>query len=160
MIRKALILISVVLFVSSAALIAQVRTAKPNDFSFELGGKCLLYSLGYQRSIGTNFALTADISMLGATGDGETVSAFFVGGGARFYLLKKDASPYLGGGFIYATADTDAGPFDGEGGFYGYVTPGFEYRSAGGFVFRAGVYLIIVNSTVAVWPGLSLGYAF
>jgi hypothetical protein len=160
MMRKALVILAAVLFVSSVALTAQVRTTKPNDVSFELGGKCALYSLAYQRAIGTNFALTADVSMLGATGGGDTVSAFFIGGGARFYLLKKDATPYISGGFMYVTADTDAGPFDGEGGFYGYVSPGFEYRSSGGFVFRGGIYIIIVSGEAIVWPGLSLGYSF
>jgi hypothetical protein len=160
MMRKALVILSVVLFVSSLALTAQVRLTKPNDVSFELGGKCLLYSLSYQRAIGTNFALEASVAMLGATGDGDSASAFFAGGGARFYLLKKDATPYISGGFMYVTADTDAGPFDGEGGFYGYVSPGFEYRSSGGFVFRGGIYVIIVSGNTAIWPGLSLGYSF
>jgi hypothetical protein len=160
MTRKALVILAVILFVSSVALTAQVRTTKPNDVSFELGGKCLLYSLAYQRAIGSNFALDGFVSMLGATGDGETASIFFIGGGARYYLLKKDATPYIGAGFVYGTADTDAGPFDGEGGFYYYVTPGFEYRSTGGFVFRGGIYVLFAGGEAVIWPGLSLGYSF
>jgi hypothetical protein len=160
MTRKALVILSIALFVSAAALNAQVRTAKPNDVSFELGGKCLLYGLVYQRALGPSFAVEAAVSYFGGSNSEEVASAFFIGGGAKYYILKKDASPYLGAGVMYATADTDAGPFDGAGGFYAYVNPGFEYRMAGGFVFRAGAYVLIVNSNFTVWPGLSLGYAF
>jgi hypothetical protein len=160
MIRKALVIVSIALFASAAALSAQVRTDRPNDFGIEFGGKCLLYGLGYQRALSPNFAAEASISYFGGSNSSEVASAFFIGGGAKYYLLKTNASPYVGAGVMYATADTDAGPFNGAGGFYTYITPGFEFRMAERFVFKAGVYFLIADGDLAVWPGLSLGYAF
>jgi hypothetical protein len=158
--RKVLILLSAALLLSAASLTAQTRAAKPNDFTIELGGKALLYSLGYSRILSPNFALEAGVSFLGgSSSEGDTVSAFLLSGGARLYLLKKDASPYLSGGVCWVAADTDAGPFDGESGVFFYASPGFEYRAQGGFVFRGGVYFLIKDGFF-VWPGVSLGVAF
>jgi hypothetical protein len=158
--RKVLVSLSVILLLSAGALSAQVRTNKPNDFTIGLGGQCLIYNLAYQRVLTPNFALEAAVSYIGGGSSDDAVSAFFLSGGARLYMLTKDATPYIAGGVVWATADTDAGPFDGQGGFYGYVSPGFEYRSSGGFVLRGGVYFILANGGFVVWPGISLGVAF
>lgn len=159
--RKCLVLLVAALVLSATTLSAQSRIQKPNDFTLELGGKCILYSLGYQRTIAPNFGLEAGLSYFGAGGGGDAVSAMFVTGGARAYLLKKDASPYISGGIAWVSADTDAGPF-GEGsgsGVYFYASPGFEYRTTGGFLFRAGVYFLIRDGFF-VWPGITLGIGF
>ena len=162
MIRKSLVVLAVALLFSSAALTAQVRTTKPNDFTLELGGKCLLYSLGYQRTISPNFGLEASISYFGAGESGDNVSVFFLGGGGRLYFIKKDASPYISGGIVWASAGTSAGPFssDSASGVYFYASPGFEFRMAGGFLFRAGVYFLAAHGSFFVWPGLTLGIGF
>ena len=159
--RRSLVVLVLGVLLSSVALSAQTRMEKPNDFTLGLGGQCLLYNLAYQRNLSPNFALDIGVSYLGAGASlDESVSVFFLSGGARFYLLKKNTSPYLSGGVVWVSADTDAGPFDGEGNFYGYVSPGFEYRASGGFVFRGGVYFLIIKGAFAVWPGISLGVAF
>jgi hypothetical protein len=161
MIRKTLVVLAVALLFSSAALTAQVRMTKPNDFTLELGGKCLLYSLGYQRTINPNFGLEASIAYFGAGSSSDNVGVFFLSGGARAYFIKKDASPYISGGIVWVSAGTSAGPFssDSSSGVYFYASPGFEYRMAGGFLFRAGVYFLFKNEFF-VWPGLTLGIAF
>ena len=159
--RRSLVVLVLGILFSSVALTAQGRTEKPNDFTLGLGGQCLLYNLAYQRALTPNVALEVGVSYLGAGASlDDSVSAFFLSGGARFYMLKKDASPYLSGGVVWVSADTDAGPFDGEGNFYGYISPGFEYRASGGFVFRGGVYFIFISGAFFVWPGISLGIAF
>jgi len=159
--RRSLVVLVLGVLLSSVALSAQTRMEKPNDFTLGLGGQCLLYNLAYQRNLSPNFALDIGVSYLGAGASlDESVSVFFLSGGARFYLLKKNTSPYLSGGVVWISADTDAGPFDGEGNLYGYISPGFEYRSSGGFVFRGGVYFLIIEGSFAVWPGISLGVAF
>jgi hypothetical protein len=159
--RRSLVVLVLGFLLSSVALSAQSRAEKPNDFTLGLGGQCLLYNLAYQRNLTPNFALDIGVSYLGAGASlDESGSVFFLSGGARFYMLKKDASPYLSGGVVWVTADTDAGPLDGEGNFYGYVSPGFEFRSMGGFVFRGGVYLLFIKGAFLVWPGISLGIAF
>src|SRR5512136_2178225 len=133
MLRKSIVLLAIALLVSATALTAQTRTSKPNDISMELGGKCLLYSLNYHRALGSNFGLTVGASYIGATGE-ETVGVFFLSGGLRVYLLKKDTSPYLEGGLVWASAATTAGPGTTTASTtWGYVSPGFEFRSVGGF---------------------------
>jgi hypothetical protein len=162
MIRKSLVVLAIALLFSSAALTAQVRTTKPNDVTFELGGKCLIFSLGYQRTLVSNFGLEAGLSYIGGGGGGDNVGVFFLTGGGRFYFIKKDASPYISGGLAWVSAGTDAGPFgeDSESGVYFYASPGFEYRMAGGFLFRAGAYILIRSGSFFVWPGISLGISF
>ena len=159
--RRSLVVLVLGVLLSSVALSAQSRAEKPNDFTLGLGGQCFLYNLAYQRNLTPNISLDIGVSYLGAGASlDESVSVFFLSGGARFYMLKKNASPYLSGGVVWISADTDAGPLDGEGNLYGYISPGFEFRSMGGFVFRGGVYFIIIEGGFFVWPGISLGIAF
>jgi hypothetical protein len=160
--RRSLFVLIIGILALSGALTAQIRTEKPNDFTIELGGKCVLYSVNYSRTIGPSFALTAGASYFGASDFEESWGVFFLTGGLRAYMIKKDATPYIEGGVVWISAGTNAGPFgaDTESGTYFYVSPGFEFRSMGGFVFRGGVNLLIINSTFAVWPGIHLGIAF
>jgi hypothetical protein len=160
--RRAIAFSAVALVVSSAALTAQVRVTKPNGFTLELGGKCFIYSLGYQRDINPTFALDAGISYLGGGSGQGSAGLFVLTGGARLYMLKKPASPYISGGIGWISAGTgDVGPADTSGStMMGYISPGFEFRSESGFVFRGGVYLILIQDVFFVWPGLTFGIAF
>jgi hypothetical protein len=140
----------------AASLLAQSRAEKPNDFTIELGGRCILYSLSYQRMIGENAGLEFGASMIG----GSEAGVLFLSGGGRFYLTRKSSAPCIAGGIVYVTAGTDAGPFSGEtSGVYFYVAPGFEFRSSAGFVFRGAVNFLI-HDGFFIWPGLTLGIAF
>lgn len=105
-------------------------------------------------------ALEVGASMIGGSGLDTGASVLFLSGGGRLYLMRKNASPCIGAGIVYVSAMTDAGPFEGAGsGFYLYVTPGFEFRMPGGFVFRGGVNFLIKDGFF-VWPGVALGIAF
>lgn len=150
------VLLVIALLIPAGSLLAQSRTEKPNDFTLELGGRCVAYCLSYQRIIGEQFGLEVGASVLGGT----DASVIFLSGGARAYLTKSAAAPCLSGGIVYITAQTDAGPFDAAAsGVYFYASPGFEYRSSGGFVFRAGVTFLIKDGFF-VWPSLTLGVSF
>ena len=159
--KRASLVILMVLLLPVASLLAQSRAESPNDFSLELGGKCILYSLSYQRMIGEMVGLEVGASYFGGASEGTNAGIFFLSGGARFYLTKKNASPCLAAGIVYVSAGTDAGPFggDSESGVYFYASPGFEYRMSGGFLFRGSVNFLIKNGFF-VWPGLTLGIAF
>jgi len=159
--KRASIFILAVLLLPVAGLLAQSRTEKPNDFTLELGGKCILYSMSYQRMIGEMAGLEVGASYIGGATEGTSAGVFFLSGGARLYLTKKDASPCLSAGIVYVSAGTDAGPFGGDStsGVYFYAAPGFEYRMSGGFLFRGSVNFLIKNGFF-VWPGLTLGIAF
>jgi hypothetical protein len=156
--KRVSIVILMVLLLPVAGLLAQSRAEKPNDFTIELGGKSILYSLCYQRMVGEMFGLEIGASFLGGATGGDTGSIIFLSGGGRFYLMKKNASPTLSGGLVYITAATNAGPLEGSG-VYFYANPGFEFRQSSGFVVRGGVYFLIKNGFF-VWPGIQLGIAF
>ncbi len=149
-------LMIIALLIPAGNLLAQSRAEKANDFTLELGGRCIAYCLSYQRVIGEHFGLEVGASVIGGT----DASVIFLSGGARVYLTKSAAAPCLSGGIVYITAQTDAGPFDAaDSGVYFYGSPGFEYRSSGGFVFRAGITFLIKDGFF-VWPSLTLGVAF
>jgi hypothetical protein len=160
--KRVSIVILMVLLLPVAGLLAQSRAEKPNDFTLELGGKCLLYSLAYQRMIGETAGLEIGASYIGGGSGGESAGVFFLSGGLRLYLTKKGAAPCLSAGVVYVSAGTDAGPFgeDSSSGVYFYAGPGFEYRMSGGFLFRGSVNLLFKGSFFFVWPGLTFGIAF
>ncbi len=159
-------LLSVVLclatvFFLPATSAAGSRAALPNAVDLELAGKCLLYSFSYQRMIVEPFGVEGGISLLGSGGTGSSSTLFFYTAGVKAYLLQKDASPFLAAGFVGLSTSTDNGPFsDNASSSYGYLGPGFEYRSEGGFLARAGVYGLIANGGFFVWPGVTVGIAF
>ena len=78
--------------------------------------------------------------------------------GGKLYFVPKNGSPYLAGGIVVLTGSTDSGPI--ESATYGYAGFGFEYRSAGGFLFRGTAYGLIAGGEYFIWPGLHIGYAF
>ena len=127
-------------------ILAGGRNDAPNEVDLDLAGKCLLYSLSYQRMLAEPFGLELGVSMLGGgSSEGSSSIIFFTGGG-KSYFIQKNASQYIGAGFVAASASTSSGPFgDSSSGSYGYVTPGFEYRSEGGFLVRGGVYALITS---------------
>ncbi len=143
-------------FFLPASLSAGGRENLPNAVDLELLGKCLIYSFSYQRMVAEPFGLEGGVSLFGD----QEESIFFFTFGAKVYFLKKDASPFIGAGYTGATNATEKGPLnEGVNGF-GYVGPGFEFRSEGGFIARATVYGLITGKGAQIWPGVSIGIAF
>ncbi len=127
-----------------------------NDVTIEILGRCLLYSFSYQRTLSEHFGVELGASLLGGSGG----SVAFLTAGARAYALASNASPCIGGGIVVVTSATSAGPGGGISTSYGYIGPGFEYRSSSGFLFRGTVYFLIREDGFFVWPGLQVGIAF
>jgi hypothetical protein len=153
--RSAFIAVVSVLLATSSCT-SGTRTELPNDLNIELLGRCLIYSFSYQRMVTENFGIEVGASLLGGSGG----SVAFISGGGRVYLLSGNASPCIGGGIVAVTASTGSGPFSGDNSAsYGYIGPGFEYRSSSGFLFRGTVYFL-VRGGFFVWPGIQLGIAF
>jgi len=142
-------------------ILAGGRNEAPNEVDLELAGKCLLYSFSYQRMLAEPFGLELGVSMLGGGSSESSSSIIFFTVGGKFYFIQKNASPYIGGGVVLISASTTSGPFSDSGSTsYGYITPGFEYRSEGGFLVRGSVYALITSGGFFVWPGLTVGVAF
>ena len=144
----------IVVLLPATSLLAQSKAEKPNDFTLELGGRCILYSLSYQRIFSEQVALEIGASMIGGTDE----SVVFLSGGARFYLSKNNAAPCLAGGIVFVTAGTSADPFgeDTASGVYFYASPSFECRSSQGLLFRGGV-TFLIKEGFFIWPGITLG---
>jgi hypothetical protein len=101
------------------------------------------------------------VSVLGGGSSESSSSLIFFTVGGKVYFVQKDASPFLGAGFVAISASTSSGPFSGNGSSsYGYVNPGFEYRSSGGFLVRGSVYALFASGGFFVWPGITVGIAF
>ena len=153
--RSALIALALIMLVTNAGT-AGSKTELPNDVSIELLGKSLIYSFSYQRIVTEHFGIELGFSLLGGTGG----SVAFINVGGRLYFLPGNASPCIGGGIVLVTASTGSGPFSSDNSAsYGYIGPGFEYRSSGGFLFRGTVYFL-VRDGFFVWPGVQIGIAF
>ena len=136
---------------------AQSRTLLKNDFGIEFLGKAAIYSFSYQRMVTPKVGLEVGLSALGGSG----ASVAFIPVGARYYMISKNHSPFLTAGVVGLTGTIDTGP-DNISGWtkYGYVGPGFEFRSQGGFLFRATGYMLFAGDGYFFWPGLNVGYAF
>ena len=148
-------------FFTCDRVLAGSRNEAPNEVNLELAGKCLLYSFSYQRMLAEPFGLELGVSMLGGGSEESSSSMVFFTVGGKVYFIQKNASPYIGVGFVSVSASTSSGPFSDSGSrSYGYVSPGFEYRSEGGFLFRGGVYALLANGGFFIWPGLTFGVAF
>jgi hypothetical protein len=139
-----------------------VREKMPNDIGIELLGKSVIYSFYYQRTINRYVGLEAGFSALGggSGSDNSTIMFFPIGG--RLYVIPRNGTFFISGGAVFLTATTHSGPFgdDSSSASYGYVGPGFEFRSETGFLFRGTAYSLIGGDGFFIWPGLTLGYAF
>jgi len=134
----------------------QSRADAPNDFTLELLGRCILYSLSYQRMVAEQFGVEVGGSLLASNEE----SFGFLSLGGRAYLSTSNAAPCITGGVVFGSSSDDSGVFDGDAsGAYYYIGPGFEYRSDGGFVLRGTVDFLIRDGFI-VWPGLQMGIAF
>ena len=137
-----------------------VRATMRNDVGIELLGKAVVYSFTYQRMVSNALGLEAGLGILGGGGSSTSSSLLFVPVSAKFYLIPKDGTLYLTGGAVLVSASTTSGPFDTATDFYGAAGLGFEFRSAGGFLFRGTAYGLFAGGNYFIWPGLSFGYAF
>jgi hypothetical protein len=138
------------------------REKLPNDIGIELLGKSVLYSFYYQHNTNRYVGLDVGLSALGGGSGSDNTSIIFLPIGAKFYAVPKNGTFFVSGGIVFLAATTNSGPFDSDSssGSYGYVGPGFEFRSESGFLFRGMAYSLIFGGGFFVWPGLSVGYAF
>lgn len=138
------------------------REKLPNDIGIELLGKSVIYSFYYQRTLNRNLGLEAGLGALGGGSGSDNATILFFPIGARFYAIPKNGTFFICGGAVFLNASTGKGPFsdDSSSKNYGYVGPGFEFRSESGFLFRGTAYGLMGGGGFFIWPGLSVGYGF
>jgi hypothetical protein len=139
-----------------------VREKMPNDIGIELLGKSVIYSFYYQRTLNRNLGLEAGLGALGGGSGSDNATILFFPIGAKFYVIPKNGTFFICGGAVFLNASTGKGPFsdDSSSNSYGYVGPGFEFRSESGFLFRGTSYGLIGGGGFFIWPGLTVGYGF
>jgi hypothetical protein len=170
------ILFSIVL--SSAAFAEDIENGsdnysmpdRSNALSAELLGRGGLYSFDYDRMISNSIAIGAGVSYWGVTDFvGDSISLAIIPVYANFYLNPGPNRFYLTAGMdlVVASATDSDGFGDGFGGsatgtgVMAVAGAGYEYRSpTSGFLFRVAPYLFVGAGGVAVFGGISLGYAF
>ncbi len=138
------------------------REKMPNDLGIELLGKSVIYSFYYQRAINRTFALEVGLGALGGGSLEDNATVLFFPIGARLYAIPKNGTFFIAGGGVFLNASTGKGPFseDSASKSYGYVGPGFEFRSESGFLFRGTAYGLLAGGGFFIWPGLTVGYGF
>jgi hypothetical protein len=149
------------------------REKLPNDIGFELLGKSIGFSFLYQRSVNRYVGLEAGLGAVGVSEDVGTLESpeevnsteVMLPLGVRVYAIPQNRTLFVSGGLVFLTngpTDSGSGSF-GDGSFsgvYGYIGPGFEFRSEKGFTFRGTVYGLPTPIGTFIWPGLAVGYAF
>lgn len=138
------------------------REKMPNDIGIELLGKSIIYSFYYQRTINRYVGLEAGLSALGGGSASDNSTIIFFPIGARLYVIPENGTFFISGGAVLLTATTHNGPFgdDTSSASYGYVGPGFEFRSESGLLFRGTAYSLVSDGGFFIWPGLTLGFGF
>lgn len=165
------VLLSTVLL--SSGVFAQGKTQyssdmdNPNAISIELLGRAGVYSLNYDHlisdTVGLGFGLSYySLSARSTSGSSASGSIFVVPTYFNYYLASGPSHVFLTAGLDLIVASVtfeDASYFRGSG-----VAPiigvGYEYRSAGGFLFRIALPYITFSDRVLLWGGVSLGAAF
>ena len=146
----------------AAAPAGSSRGRLRNSVGIELLGRAALYSFEYQRMMTPSFGLDVGLGVLGGSSDtGEDATVFFVPAGAKFYLIPRDGSLFVTGGAVLVSGFLSSGPFsENASDFYGFGGLGFEYRAAGGFLFRGSAYALFGDGGYFIWPGITVGFAF
>lgn len=155
----AIVLAAIVLAPVATPAEELLRERAKSDVGIELLGKAAIYSFFYQYTVNRSFAVEAGFGMLGSGTAEDNASVAFFPLGAKLYLIPRDGTFFLTGGVTIVTAGTDSGPFD-ESATFGYLGPGIEFRSEGGFLFRGTAYGLFAGGSVFIWPGLAVGFAF
>ena len=141
-------------------LFGQVRGKLPNDLGMELAGKSLFYSFACQHTLWQYVGLQGSLSILGFDKSLANNSLIlFIPIGIRFYLFRRNATPFITGGAILMNLSPNWSLFGNEDHFQ-YYGIGFEYRSDYRVLVRGTIYCLHDKKLFLLWPGIFVGYAF
>ncbi len=131
-----------------------VRETHPNLIGGELGGKGIIYSIGYERYLRNRVGLGAGMMGFG-TSDG----------GLGLFPLYLSVIPVGDVHSMYLSAGaTLASGFDNWNELHslwlGTVTAGYQYQSVGGFFVRPTLNLIFTGDGFLILPGFASGGSF
>lgn len=154
---------------SSSQLSAQSTSGPPpNIAGLELLGRGLVYSFNYERllthRIGVGGGLAYwSISSSGLFAPSSKSTTFVIPAYLSWTPIGRNHSPYLAAGVTMATSKATEvllGNTRNRFGAFSTLTLGYQYRSGRGIVVRPTVSRIAIDGDNALWPGITLGYAF
>lgn len=136
------------------------EVSRKNAISIELLGRGGIYTINYDYAFGNDVAAGLGLATWSASTTGANVTLFIIPVYANYYFSSGASRPYLTGGLDIVTGSgaLDTSTFSGTGAV-AVLGGGYEYRSDGGFLFRAAPY-IFVGAKLAFWIGLSFGFTF
>ncbi len=145
---------------SKTDLPADTPEYRRNGMSLELLGRGLLYSFNYDYLISDSVALGAGVANYSFSSGSSSASAWIIPIYANYYLTGGRHRWFATGGanLILASGSTGGDDRVTGSGVAGVVGGGYEYRSDGGFLFRAAPY-VFVGKASGAWLGVSFGYA-
>lgn len=146
------------------------RVTNPNALTAEVGGRGLLYSLGFDRVLSEQLSAGVSIGsvpMNNSDGTSSGLTATLVPVFINFYFAEEMSSPFLTFGVNWVlNSGSVSGLTSSPGNIEFSTSPlqptfglGWEYRSDPGFLVRVTAYGIYGNR-LAPWGGLTLGYSF
>lgn len=145
---------------SSASEPAEPHEYRRNGMSLELLGRGLLYSLNYDYLVTDSLALGAGVANYSFSSGSSSASAWIIPVYANYYLTGGKHRWFATGGANVILASGSAGGDDRVtgSGVAGVLGGGYEYKSDGGFLFRAAPY-VFVGKASGAWLGVSFGYS-
>ena len=130
---------------------------KTKAISIEVGGKSVLYSVGFDKFFGESLAVGVGLSYTASGAPSVTQRQFSIPIVSYLYF-NQHPRLFIAQGF---TATLGLLTVDGTvfGGIVatGFVGLGFEYESNGGFLFRIAPYVLISN-VPQPWAGVTFGW--
>jgi hypothetical protein len=143
---------------------SNTRVSNPSAIIFELGGRNLLYSIGYDRVLNENFSAGVGFGTLTTnTNQSTSVIPVYV----NYYFMQEAGSAYATAGADLLTNPTEISGSNSNASSLKFTNSpilphlglGYEYRSDTGFLFRITAYGF-VSSSVTPWGGVTFGYSF
>lgn len=145
---------------STADAPADSHEYRRHGMSLELLGRGLLYSLNYDYLINDSLALGAGVANYSFSSGSASASAWIIPVYANYYLTGGKHRWFATGGanVILASGTTGGDDRVTGSGVAGVLGGGYEYKSDGGFLFRAAPY-VFVGKASGAWLGVSFGYS-
>ncbi len=140
-----------------------VAMDRPNAVTLELGGRALVYSFDYDRSINDHIGIGAGISYWNAWSHhhGYRANSLVIPMYMNYYFQPSAFRGFLSGGADLVSVSNvinSADTFE-SGGVAGTLGGGFEYRGVDGFLFRAAMFAI-AGKSFQVTIGFNVGVSF
>jgi hypothetical protein len=131
---------------------ADIRVERPNLVGGELGGRGIIYSMGFERYFSNNFGLGAGLMGIAVSEGGVGLFPLYAS-----IPLGNIHNFYLGGGITLASG-TNWDEVNTS--IFGTASIGYMYHSTGGFWVRPTINALFIEDNFLALPGIAMGGSF